>query len=111
MLNEKITKLTDILRSHFTGKRSRIKCMATIILGLLSAETVNLSLDEATAFVLFIVSMNGGLRLVFNRTNWKFGKSDINYFVLAIFCRKVSIPIYCINLDNRRCSRDKKYSF
>ena len=28
--------------------------------------------------------MSGRLRLVFDRTNWKFGKSDINYFVLAI---------------------------
>jgi len=91
MLNEKITQLTEVLRSHFTGNRSRIECMAAIILGLLSAGTVNLStisdfvkcnllhesmykriqgfftefalcLDEVAAFVLFIIPMSGRLR-------------------------------------------------
>lgn len=88
MLNEKITQLTEALRPHFTGNRSRIECMAAIILGLLSAGTVNLStisdfvkcsllhesmykriqgfftefalcLDEVAAFVLFIIPMSG----------------------------------------------------
>ena len=137
MLNEKITQLTEVLRSHFTGNRSRIECMAAIILGLLSAGTVNLStisdfvkcnllhesmykriqgfftefalcLDEVAAFVLFIIPMSGRLRLVFDRTNWKFGKSDINYFVLAICYRKVAIPIYWINLEKRGCSSDEE---
>jgi hypothetical protein len=135
MLNKEITNLTDILRPHFSGNRSRIECMAAIILGMISAGTVNmseiavfvqckllhesmykriqgfftefaLSLTEVAQFVLFLLPFNGSYRLVFDRTNWKFGKSNINYFVLAICYRNVSIPIFWINLDKRDCSSD-----
>jgi hypothetical protein len=135
MLNKSITNLTDILRPHFSGNRSRIECMAAIILGMISAGTVNLSeisvfvqckllhesmykriqgfftefalsLTEVAKFILFLLPLNGAYRLVFDRTNWKFGKSNINFFVLAICYRKVSIPIFWINLDKRGCSSD-----
>lgn len=135
MLNTEVTKLTEILRPHISGNRSRIECMAAIILGMISAGTVNLSeiatfvqsgllhesmykriqgfftefklcLDQVASFVLLILPLNGSYRLVFDRTNWKFGKSNINYFVLAICYRTVSIPIFWINLDKRGCSSD-----
>jgi len=134
MLNTEITKLTEILRIHISGNRS---CMAAIILGMISAGTVNLSeiatfvqcrllhesmykriqgfftefklnLDQVASFVLVILPLNGNYRLVFDRTNWKFGKSNINYFVLAICYRTVSIPIFWINLDKRGCSSDEE---
>jgi hypothetical protein len=135
MLSKEITQLTEVLRPHFTGNRSRIECMAAIILGMLSAGTVNLAeittyvhgkllhesmykriqgfftefilcLNEVAAFVLLILPLKGNFRLVFDRTNWQFGQSDINYFVLAICYRNVSIPIFWINLDKRGCSSD-----
>ena len=135
MLSKEIRQLTEVLRPHFTGNRSRIECMAAIILGMLSAGTVNLaeittfvhgtllhesmykriqgfftefalSLNEVAAFVLLILPLKGDFRLVFDRTNWQFGKSDINYFVLAICYKNVSIPIFWINLDKRGCSSD-----
>ena len=135
MLNKEVETLTAILRPHFTGNRSRIECMAAIVLGLISAGTVNLSeiaifvqckllhesmykriqgfftefklsLNEVAKFVLVILPFNGSYRLVFDRTNWKFGKKDINYFVLAICYRTVSIPIFWINLEKRGCSSD-----
>jgi hypothetical protein len=132
MLNTKVTKLTEILRPHISGNHSRIECMTAIILGMISAGTVNLSeiatfvqsgllhesmykriqgfftefklcLDQVASFVLLILPLNGSYRLVFDRTNWKFGKSNINHFVLAICYRTVSIPIFWINLDKRGC--------
>ena len=65
-----------------------------------------LCLNEVAAFVLLILPLKGDFRLVFDRTNWQFGKSDINYFVLAICYRNVSIPIFWINLEKRGCSSD-----
>lgn len=67
-----------------------------------------LCLDEVAAFVFFILHMSGRLRLVFDIANWKFGKSDVNYFVFAICDRKVAIPMYSINLEKVGCSRDKE---
>ena len=135
MLNKEITRFTETLRPHFSGNRSRIECMAAIVLGMISAGTVNLaeitifvkckllhesiykrmqgfftefdlSLTEVAKFILFLLPLNGSYQLVFDRTNWQFGKSNINYFVLAICYRKVSIPIFWINLDKRGCSSD-----
>ena len=137
MLNKEINQLTELLRPHFTGNRSRIECMAAIILGLISAGSANLAevttfvqgkllhdsmykriqgfftefelcLDQVAAFIMLILPLNGDYRLVFDRTNWKFGKANINYFVLAICYRQVSIPICWINLDKRGCSSDEE---
>jgi hypothetical protein len=36
---------------------------------------------------------NNPITLTFDRTNWKFGKRNINYFVLAICYRTVAIPV------------------
>ena len=136
MRNSEIVQLTKILRPHFTGNKSRIECMAAIILGMISSGSVNLAkitakvhseikfnsmykriqgfflefplcLNEVAAFVLVILPFNN-IRLVFDRTNWMFGKSDINYFVLAICYKNVSIPIFWRNLNKRGCSSDEE---
>lgn len=110
--------------------------MAAIILGMISAGTVNLSeistyvqcnlkhhsmynriqgfftefalnLDEVARFIMFIFNFTD-IKLVFDRTNWKFGKKNINFFVLAICYKTVSIPILWRSLDNQGCSNDQE---
>ncbi len=138
MLNQEIEQLTSCLRPLFSGNRSRIECMAAIILGMLSAGSVNLSkisnhvqcglkfnsmykriqgfftefplsLTEVALFVLsFLNFTNNPITLTFDRTNWKFGKHNINYFVLAICYRTVAIPVLWRSLAKQGCSSDSE---
>ena len=111
--------------------------MAATILGMLSAGSVNLakvatqvqcglklesmykriqgfftefplSLDEVSKFVLSFLNFDGKVSLAFDRTNWKLGKKNINYFVLAICYRGVSVPVLWRSLDKQGCSSDSE---
>lgn len=52
------------------------------------------------AFGKLILGKLTGRKLILSidRTNWKFGKSNINFVVLGVWFQGVSIPIYWINL-------------
>lgn len=39
--------------------------------------------------------------LIIDRTNWKFGKTDINFLVLSVTWNNLAIPIYWIMLNNK----------
>jgi len=51
-------------------------------------------------FKLFFVS-GGQCYLSMDRTNWRWGKSDINILMLAIVFKGTAIPIYWMLLDKR----------
>lgn len=51
-------------------------------------------------FKLFFIS-SGQWYLTVDRTNWKWGKSDINILTLAIAFKGAAIPIYWVLLDKR----------
>lgn len=40
------------------------------------------------------------LILSIDRTNWKFGKSNINFLVLGVWFKGISIPIYWVNMGS-----------
>ena len=42
--------------------------------------------------------------LIIDRTNWKFGKRDINYLVLACKVGSVTFPLFWSMLDHQGCS-------
>ncbi len=41
------------------------------------------------------------IELIMDRTNWKFGKTSINFLVLSVNWKNLAIPIYWIMLDNK----------
>ena len=41
------------------------------------------------------------IKLAIDRTNWQFGKSNLNFFVAAIVYGNISIPIACLMLDKK----------
>ena len=43
---------------------------------------------------------SNSVELIIDRTNWMFGKTDINYLVLSIRWQNIAIPIYWIMLNN-----------
>ena len=48
------------------------------------------------------------MHLIMNRTNWKFGKTNINYLVLAVRVGKVTFPLFWRLLGHQGCSDSKE---
>jgi hypothetical protein len=126
-----INELIDILNSNFNWNKARITCFAKMLLALLVTRTVNLNkiacsmnssadkdsryrrlqrfFAEVTIdfemiatfiFRLFFVA-NGSWYLTMDRTNWKWGKANINILTLGIAFKGIAIPIYWELLDKR----------
>lgn len=117
-----IHSLLTELSPYFTGHLSRIECLSMIIIGMLTSQSVclakiapcipgiktkydsvykriqrffsefNLDNDEVAKFIMQLFNFES-YTLIIDRTNWKFGKNDINYLVLSIAHDNVSVPI------------------
>lgn len=120
--------LAATLARHFRLSNDRLDTLMVLIIGLVSARTVNLShlagafhgpaklasnyrrlqrffqyvrLDEdwlAKALVVML-RLTSPFRLCLDRTNWKLGKTPINLLVLCIVTQRVRIPILWSILD------------
>jgi hypothetical protein len=58
----------------------------------------------AYQIVLKIFGTIPSMHLILDRTNWKFGQTDINYLVLAARIGKVTFPLFWTMLDHQGCS-------
>ena len=83
-VTSKITDLFPILDTHFKGKinRSRLKLMSMFVIALCKVQTVGFE-KLSTAFDSEKVE-NENLSLCIDRTNWKFGQTDIFILMLGI---------------------------
>jgi predicted DNA-binding transcriptional regulator len=128
---ECISELKDSLNVYFGWNKARMACFVNMLLALLATRTVNLNklacvvfgdalqssryrriqrffskfpLDyqqiAGFIFKLFFVS-DGQWYLSMDRTNWRWGKSDINILMLGIVFKGTAIPIYWMLLDKR----------
>jgi len=122
-----INELASILNYYFSWNKARITCLAHIVTGMILTRTVNLAEISSTFssnsltsssyrriqrfFSLFTFDPIIITKLVFaifdipqkitvsiDRTNWKFGKSCLNLFVISVVYKDISIPIYWVNL-------------
>ena len=110
-----------ILNKYLKWNKSRVKCFTLIMLALIVKQTCNLSsaskalpitclpqsfLSMYTTLLcrsVFRLSSNFSVnfqyilfdkvQLTLDRTNWKWGKRDINILMLAIVYRGIAIPI------------------
>lgn len=128
----KFTNLSSVLSEHLSLHSSRIKCLTFFVLSILKVRTVNLSrvaqmmfyekpesaytrlkrfikevTFDASALAKLIVNIAGfnskqPLTLVFDRTNWKFGKSYINILFLAVNCKYIALPIFFTFLKGKK---------
>lgn len=118
-----IKNLEQILQQNFQWHKSRIKFLSLIILAILKSSTVNLTRVAVlfptekkvssnykriqrffryykfsyTLIARFIISLlPKGLKYIItiDRTNWKFGRSDINILMLAVVYKEMSIPLF-----------------
>ena len=115
--------LALMLQKHFQMHKSRSECFSGIIFSLFSAESVNfrklsnrfLSLAKPQsifrriqnffthvtfdyhAMSLFIVNiiknLEGPYIVTVDRSNWKYGSTNINFLVIGIVYKNLTIPI------------------
>ena len=123
-------ELVNLLQVYFNLNLARAKCAGFIILGLIKLGTVNLaklslcisgdagqdskyrrtqrlfseiSLPE-DSLAKFIINKYGETNkfiLIMDRTNWKFGKININILYLSVSYSSVSIPLFWMFLNKK----------
>lgn len=119
-----INELVTILNGYFGWNKSRMKCFAGMLIALIKVRTVNLTelacafgskaklesrykrlkrffstfTIEFSCVALWVMSLFGLLNtpiyLSMDRTNWRWGKKDINILMLSIVYKGIAIPIF-----------------
>ena len=133
-MKKHFNQLTKSLSKIFDWHKSRIDCFSNLLLGLMSSQTVNLSkiathfknnnkissnyrriqnffkdvefdFDDVARFNTHqLLSAKSKWNLILDRTNWKFGKTDINILVLSVAYEGIAIPLYYELLEHRGSS-------
>lgn len=133
MSHHAISALMGILRPEIDLGKSRLETLCLIVIGMVSARSVNLShlacerpgtvqttstyrrlqrffqyvhLDEDWALPLLVrlLGLNGAWLLALDRTNWQIGKTEVNYLVLAVVTRRFRVPLAWSVIEGRGCS-------
>ena len=124
-----IQELKAVLSEHLPWHGARIGFLAQFLLALLKVRSVNLAelatgfggkakVDShykrlqrffrafeidyahlARLLVRLVPVGDGPWRLTMDRTNWQFGKTDLNFLVLGIACHGIALPLFWSVLD------------
>ncbi len=133
-----INELTVILTEHFQWNKARIVCFVDMLIALMAVSTVNLAqlavffpsrakissryrrmqrffsdhwldYNEVAHFIMKLFGFTDqDYYLTLDRTNWKWGKTNINLLVLAVVYRGAAIPVYWLPLNKRGNSNTKE---
>lgn len=63
--------------------------------------TFNLDSDLVTRLVFNLLPKQDKVRLTIDRTNWRFGETDINIFMLGVVCQSIAFPLMFTMLAKR----------
>lgn len=138
-----LNQLTNILSQNLTMNKARMACLALIIVAIIQAQSSNLKKiargftkgytssnyrrlqrffaqvhideDEIARFIYQLFNLDKVI-ISIDRTNWKWGKKNINIFMLSIVHQGIAIPLYWTLLDkrgnsnsNERCALIQKF--
>jgi len=122
--------LSEILNEHFNWNKARMTCFVGMLLALIKVRTVNL-MELACAFesaalqesrykrikrffkgftidftsvarwVMDLFELEEMVWLSMDRTNWRWGKSDINILMLSIVYKGIALPVLWLMLSKR----------
>jgi hypothetical protein len=135
MPHRAIATLQEIVRPHVGLGKSRLETLCLIVVGMISARTVNLShlacersttalvastyrrlqrffqharlgSDWSAPLVIALLGLAGPWRLALDRTQWKLGTRDINILMLAVVTRRARVPLMWSILDNNGGTSD-----
>lgn len=133
MLHQAIAALRRKLSPHLALSNRRVETMALMVMGMISARTVNLSHvasarptgalvastyrrlqrffqfvdlgpDWSAPLVARLLDLTGSWHLALDRTQWQVGTRDVNFLVLAAVTRRFRVPLIWTVLDHRGCS-------
>ena len=133
-----INELRSILNEHFNWNKARMTCFVGMLLSLMIVKTVNLTqlalffpsqaslssryrriqrffsghkmnYNEVAHFIMKLFGFTeNDYYLSMDRTNWKWGKMNINLLVLAVVYKGAAIPIYWLPLNKQGNSNWKE---
>lgn len=135
MPHRAITTLQQTLRPHVGLSKSRLETLCLIVVGMVSARTVNLShlacelpsaarvsstyrrlqrffqhvrlgADWSAPLVVGLLELDGPWRLALDRTQWRLGTRDVNILMLAVITRRARVPLIWSVLDNNGGTSD-----
>lgn len=135
MPHRAITTLQQILQPRFRLSKSRLETLCLIVVGMVSARTVNLSHlacerpttalvastyrrlqrffqhvrlgpDWSAPLVVGLLGLDGPWHLALDRTQWKLGARDVNILMLAVVTRRARVPLIWSVLDNKGGTSD-----
>jgi Transposase DDE domain len=130
MPHQAIAALRGILRPHLGLSKSRLETLCLIVVGMISARSVNLSHlaserpgtaliastyrrlqrffqhvqlegDWAVPLIVRLLGLDGSWDLALDRTQWRIGTKDVNFLVLAAITRRHRVPLMWLVLDKR----------
>lgn len=126
-----INELSKILNQHFNFHKARSDCFSQLVVAMITVKTVNfthlatafmtkafpescykriqrffrfLKFDPfavASMVIMLFGLKNKNLSLALDRTNWKFGKLDINILMLTVAYKGIGIPLMWSCLKKR----------
>lgn len=129
MTSLSLADLSKLLSPHLPLGKTRLDTLCLVVLGMISARTVNLTLiatewpgrakvastyrrlqrffqkvllpkDWAAGVVIALIGKPPSWHLCLDRTNWKLGKTDINILVLAVVTARYRVPLMWTVLDH-----------
>ncbi|MEM6647589.1 MAG: transposase [Bacteroidota bacterium] len=116
------TALLPILQQHLPYNKARLRCLAAFVIALIKLRTVNLTQlalainpnakaasnyrrlqrflalfaikqQHIARLVLAMLPQQHTLTLALDRTNWKLGRTHVNFLVLAVCYRGLAMPL------------------
>ncbi len=133
-----INELTAIITEHFQWNKARIACFVGMLIALMAVGTVNLTqlalvfpsralissryrrlqrffsdhrldYNEVARFIMKLFGFTEtDYYLSLDRTNGKWGKTNINFLVLAVVYRGTAIPVYWLPLNKQGNSNTRE---
>ncbi len=130
--------IRDSLKAYLGWGKPRLDCFVSMLLALLSARQMNLTLlavhidsdteiasryrrmqrffsqvffnyNEIADLIMNLFAFSGQhYYLTLDRTNWKWGKSNLNILTLAIVYQGAAIPVYWMVLNKRGNSNQQE---
>ena len=125
-------KIFSLLSFYFSLHLSRIRCLDLLIQAMINLKTVNLaalscafpnekiqsaqrrinrffkevcipqsSMSKLIATIVGIKKRDS-IKLILDRTNWKFGKTHINFLFLSVGLKGIAIPLFFKFLDGKK---------
>jgi Transposase DDE domain len=133
-----INELSMRLNQHFNWNKAKMDCFVGMLIGLLKTRNINLTeiaigfandaqpesryrriqrfirshrlnYDSVAWFVMMLFGfIDSPYYLALDRTNWKWGKKNLNILVLAVVYKGIAVPVYWLLLNKQGNSNTRE---